>query len=71
MGKKSKAKKNLSTGKGMENFKLKDQPSYDSLHEGRIYDKRRIGMWSTYNAINRLCNDTEKEDGLSLWGEKI
>ncbi len=79
MGKKKKFK-SVSTGdENMVRAKLKFHSSDDVLHEGRKYGMRRFGMWSTYNAINKVCSDTAKEfvngvsieDCLGHRGEKI
>lgn len=71
MGKKSKTKKDGMQGKSMNDFKFKFHSLCDSLHEGRIFSKRKIGMWSTFNSANRLCSETEKEENLREWGEKV
>lgn len=71
MGKKTRTKKNGMQEKGLNDFKFKFHSFCDSLHEGRIFSKRKTGVWSTFNSVNRLCSEAEKEESLSDWGEKV
>lgn len=71
VGKKTKSKKGSASLKSLANLKIRFRDEHDPLHEGRSFNNRKNSTWSAYRMVNRLCNDSEKDEQLGLLGESV
>lgn len=70
MGKKSRVKKTSSL-KMQDVSKKLNVSEYDSLHEGRVFSRRKTGLWSTYSKILKFYSNKENEEQIGLVGEEV
>lgn len=71
MQKKDKNKKTSSNGNGQSHFKSRSYTERDVLHAGRCFRKRKIGVWTTYSLMNKICSEASREEDIGVLGESL
>ena len=71
MQKKDKTKKGTSNGNGHSHNKFRSHSERDALHAGRCFSKRKIGVWTTYSLMNKICSEASRDEEIGVLGESL